>query len=411
MKKSMQRRHVDGNQKTSKGSFPTDPRNSTSQRKKLGILGGGQLARMLAESAHRLGIEIHILSENASDPAAQVARNWHQGSPHSLSDLAEFFRKVDLVTFESEFIDAGKIREALRKAKTPDLPFFPKLELIEKLQDRRDQKNLLVAAGLPTSVHLHSTARDEHLEFFNQHKKVVYKKRRGGYDGYGTFIVKSSKELETFLAAQNLSDFIVEKFIPFKRELAIVFARNAEGKITSMPLVETFQTQSRCDWVMGPLEHKGLGKLEKRIRTWLGKLDYVGVIAFELFESAKGELMVNEIAPRVHNSAHYSQDALTFSQFDLHLFSGLGFGLPRDLQLRGKSFVMLNLLGTEPSCLIRASLISGSLHWYGKLDSRPGRKMGHLNYISQVSGASLLKIANKERLLYFPHQLEKEKSS
>jgi 5-(carboxyamino)imidazole ribonucleotide synthase len=356
---------------------------------RVGILGGGQLARMLAQSAQQMGFEVHVLCPDAMEPAAQVTRFHHQGSPSSPRDLASLLKSVDAVTFESEFLDMDVLAQATREG----LRVFPEPSLMQILQDRRTQKDLLEKFKIPTAPfrridfpHELSEARKMFPAGF------VLKKARGGYDGYGTFYARRESDLD-LLARDFPGPSIAEKLIRFQRELAVV-AVCGEKDFCFLPLVESKQTQSRCDWVKGPVAHKAWPKMAKSIQKMLKKIGYRGVIAFELFDTGR-ELLVNEIAPRVHNSGHYSMQALSKSQFDLHWEAGLGLRF-QEPTLSTKAFVMTNLIGESTSSFRIPEGLTGKLHWYGKKDNRPGRKMGHLNYVG-ASAETLLRKALQER--------------
>ena len=195
-------------------------------------------------------------------------------------------------------------------------------------------------------------------------------------------------------AANDPQKFIAEKFIPFKRELACIFVRGRNGSTKVLPLVQSQAVNNRCDWVLGPITHPAFKKISAQILKMMKTLDYVGAMGVEFFDTGKN-LIVNEIAPRVHNSGHYSQDALNFSQFDLHLMAGLGLELP-EIKILDKSFVMTNLLGESEKEFSFPDKLTGKLHWYGKKENRPGRKMGHINYLGPA-GKSLLTKALLER--------------
>lgn len=371
------------------------PQNSFSFPFRVGFLGGGQLARMLALKAHQMGLEPHVLSEHRSDPAAQVSLFWHPGNPQNLKDLVEFAKTVDIVTFESEFLEGKLLQEFQKKIQTP---IYPRVSHLETLQDRWSQKQALEEASLPTSPFIKVTDQKSFLvacDFFEN--EVVFKKRHGGYDGNGTFILKSKKSLAPIQSQLEKINYhvIAEEFVPFQRELACVFARNPSGQVTALPLVESFQEYSRCSWVIGPVKHKAWPSLRKKIQNWLSKIDYVGVLAFELFDVGP-ELLINETAPRVHNSGHYSMDALTVDQFELHLRCLLDLPLPKENTFLAKNFAMINLLGRTSNPAWAPKNFQGRLHWYGKKDNRPGRKMGHLNLIGNNS-QKLLKLGLQER--------------
>lgn len=268
-----------------------------------------------------------------------------------------------------------------------------------KLQDRLIQKQLLEKYKITTSPFMEVSNRnqlDEALQKFP--KGLVLKKRRFGYDGYGTFIVRNRQNASKVegLLSEVKDGFIAESFVTFRRELALMAVRSINGEVSFLPLVESQQKDNRCFWVKGPLRHRSLGAITKKIKTLLGEIDYVGAIGFEFFDTAQG-LVVNEVAPRVHNSGHYSLDALNSDQFTLHIKALLGMKLGT-VELRKPGFAMLNLLGEmggPPTWNLPPNL---NLHWYGKSDNRPGRKMGHLTALGsgpQTALARLLK-AKKE---------------
>lgn len=359
-----------------------------STQKPLGILGGGQLARMMALRCHALGIPVSIYSENKADPAAQVVSQWFQGALTDEAALREFLNACRVVTFESEFMNAELLA---RVAKETETSVLPTPELMGGLQDRLTQKMLLERHGLPTAA-FHNV-RDENaarVSFDQFEGEVVFKKRKFGYDGYGTFVVRNEKALKKFLPelAKEPAGFICEKFVPFKREVAVVAVRSENGDLIRYPFVETFQEDSRCLWVKGPLASTAkLQKIGRDIDRFLNEIGYVGAMGIELFETRDGYL-VNELAPRVHNSGHYTQDAMTLDQFSAHVLSVMGRPLTKP-ELRSPGFAMVNLLGEssrEPSWEIPSDV---HFHWYGKAENRKGRKMGHYNVLSSTPSRAL----------------------
>jgi len=222
----------------------------------------------------------------------------------------------------------------------------------------------------------------------------VLKQRRFGYDGYGTFVVRSKKDFDESVLTKSRFGFIAEEFIGFKRELAVSFVRSTQAAFCTLPLVESVQHDSRCFSVHGPVRHVQLPKLKNAFKRLMHDLNYCGVLAVELFETSRG-LLVNELAPRVHNSAHYSQNALTTSQFEYHLRAGLGLPLP-EVELVRPGFAMVNLLGEGNQKIKLSYSDAGHLHWYGKSENRPGRKLGHLN-VTDSNAKRALKQALKWR--------------
>ncbi|RME17355.1 MAG: ATP-grasp domain-containing protein, partial [Bdellovibrio sp.] len=301
--------------------------------KKVGILGGGQLARMLVQKGADLGFEMHVLSESPEDPAAQVTSFWHQGAL-TRENVLEFSQHVSYLTFESEFLDI-KALKGVRKV------IYPKPSLMGKLRDRWFQKRLLEEYGIPTARYQRADQVTPTSPFYG--KRAVFKKRLFGYDGYGTSVMTGLKDWKK---APLSEDYIVEEWVPFQRELAVSFARNPQGQLSEFPLVETFQENSRCLWVKGPVFCRAFSTLKKKIKSFLEEIQYVGVIAFELFE-VQGQLLVNELAPRVHNSAHYSLNAASADQFTLHLKALVNAPLPSKVRALTGGFFMLNLLGRK----------------------------------------------------------------
>ena len=383
----------------SKSALKTDSKpksqNLSRESKPLGILGGGQLARMLALRAHEMGIPVAVLSESESDPAAQVTNLWTKGKLSDRATLKAFLKKCRLATFESEFLDAELLEKLEQETGTQ---IFPKPSDMRLIQDRLSQKTMLIENKLPTAAFIAvKTAAEARAAFATLGKKVVFKKRRFGYDGYGTFVIKSDAELEKF--AKGLSQipgheygFIAEKFIPFKREIAIMVARSANKTTVALPFVETFQEDSRCLWVKGPLQaskaqSKTLKAIVKKLEDFLSEIEYVGIMGVELFDTGK-DFVINELAPRVHNSGHYSQDALFEDQFVLHLKSILGCVITKP-KLNAPGFAMYNLIGHSKEAPAWHLTSDVKLHWYGKNENRPGRKMGHLNATAKTPNEAL----------------------
>lgn len=361
---------------------------------KIGFLGGGQLARMMALEAHRLGFEPHVYSASQEDPAAQVTAFHHPGKLQDFNKLQAFAQSMDHLTFESEFVPPEILLEL---EKNQNHKIYPKPLIMRKLQNRLSQKQTLEAFKIPTSPFIEIQEAHDLLAAWNTFQNgFVLKTLFGGYDGYGTFFAKSAsdlKSLEKKLQSDSES-YLAEKLISFRREVACVLVRNSLGQCQALPLVETYQTQGKCDWVRGPIQHKKWPNLQKRLFHMMKSLDYIGVLAVEMFDTG-AELWVNELAPRVHNSAHYSQNALLESQFALHLKAGLGLPLIPSAPL-SPQFVMVNLIGQSHQALEVGESLTGALHLYGKKENRPGRKMGHINYLGG-KGPALLKKAQKER--------------
>lgn len=358
---------------------------------KIGILGGGQLARMLAMSAHNLGAVPYILSMSEDDPAQQVVEKGFLGNPNDENSIRGFARYVDVITFESEFINGDTLVEAVPQHKKK---VFPSVACIRALQDRKSQKELLEMHKIPTAPWSVVTGEDSLLKLWDTWSAApfVIKKRRNGYDGYGTYIIKTKKNLADFIKQQahQPEGFIAEKFVHFKRELACIFSRTQNGHILQYPLVESFQKEARCFWVKGPIQHPKFATWSKKFKSLLEQIDYVGTIGVELFDDG-AQLLVNELAPRVHNTGHYTLNTPGINQFEAHLRCLLGMDLPPTIETP-PGFAMVNLIGTKglqhPSWSVAPE---AHLHWYGKSENRAGRKMGHINTVGQSPNDALKK--------------------
>lgn len=364
--------------------------------KPIGILGGGQLARMMALKAHEMGLPIAVLSEKANDPAAQVTPLWRQGSLNDPDSLLAFLKACSTVTFESEFMDAELLAKLELESGTP---IFPQPKEMARLQDRLSQKELIEKFSLPTAPFIAVRNQTEAQAAFDYlGGKVVFKKRRFGYDGYGTFVVRSEAEFKNFIAEleTNPYGFIAEAFIKFRRELALMVARGRNGQVLTLPFVETKQENSRCLWVKGPLrESAPLKKLKHDLERFLKGIGYVGVMGVELFDTPRG-MFINELAPRVHNSGHYSLDALSEDQFTIHLKAVLGHDLVNPKPL-ARGFAMMNLLGEHaqpPEWVLPPDI---RLHWYGKNENRIGRKMGHINALGSTPETALSLVRRRRK--------------
>lgn len=360
---------------------------------RLGILGSGQLATMLAQAARKRGIVVIIYTSDQQGPAHAHASCVIEGDLHDHRRLREFFSAADIITFENEFIDINAITRAQISMSTT---MMPRADLIYRLSDKIEQKMILqeLAIATPTTTalppNIDENILSDVIDKFHHH--CVLKWNRYGYDGKGVFLIdKSSSLSDAQLFCQRGVDFgatlFVEERVNFVRELAMVAVRSRSGEFAHYPLVVSEQARGVCKEIIGPaISYRVLKTQEIRVAEWMKRfahhLDFVGAFAFELFEEADGRLLVNEIAPRVHNSAHYTLDACVVNQFDNHLRAILGES--PDTTVKAPYFAMRNLLGpdhvaqnvTIPTCMLHPSI---ALHWYNKHETRPQRKLGHLN--------------------------------
>ncbi len=348
---------------------------------RVGVVGGGQLAWMMGAAASRLGIELVVQTPHANDPAISVAADSILAAIDDVNATAELATRCDVITFENEFVDL----DGLRTLEKQGVSFQPSLSSLDPLLDKYVQRCYLRDLGLPTPRFWQwDCSQDLPLDF-----PLVIKVRRHGYDGQGTFVVKDRASFDSICVKLKGLALLVEEFVPFDRELAVIAARSANGEMAIYPIVETQQEQQVCRLVIAPADISLQVKAEAEAiaRTLLNSLQAVGVFGIELFLTSDNQLLVNEIAPRTHNSGHFTIDACKTSQFEQHLRAVCQLPLG-NCDLNSAGAVMVNLLGYESAesdyleKRKQLAQIPGSfVHWYGKKESRPGRKLGHVTVL------------------------------
>ena len=340
----------------------------------IGILGGGQLGRMLAVAATRLGLNTHIYSPEVECPAALVAKQVSVGEFDDVERVLAFAKSCDAVTYEFENVPAMSA-----KAAASVVPLRPGARALDVSQDRLVEKSFLRAqlgldvAGFEDIGNVHDLRRAvKRLGL-----PCVLKTRRFGYDGKGQIIIRSEGEIDKAWEALSPAACILEAFIPFEREVSIVAARGVDGQIAAYPLTENVHRNHILHTSSAPAKQDD-GSAARMAGQILEHLDYVGVMGVEFFQMKDGELIVNEIAPRVHNSGHWTQDAGCIDQFEQHIRAVAGWPLGDARPRHG--VVMTNLIGDDVSDWKTLAKQPGThIHLYGKSDIRPGRKMGHVN--------------------------------
>lgn len=356
---------------------------------RVGVIGGGQLAWMMADAARSLAVDLIVQTPQASDPAVAIATETILAPVDDAAATAQLAAQCEVITFENEFIDL----EALTRLEKQGTRFYPQLSALAPLLDKYHQRCYLRDIGLPTPEFSTLEAADTLSARWLSYPTVL-KARRHGYDGQGTFILKGRADLEKIVADSAGQSWLVEEFVPFERELAIMAARSVTGEIVTYPVVETQQEAQVCRRV---LVTSDLATVEEEVEaiahTLLTRLNVVGIFGIELFLTRDGKVLVNEIAPRTHNSGHYTLDACITSQFEQHLRAVCGLPLG-DPTLKTEAAVMVNLLGYEHSqseYLEKRQQLSqipqAQVHWYGKTESRPGRKLGHVTVLVDVKDA------------------------
>lgn len=361
----------------------------------MGIIGGGQLARMLAQSATSLGCDIRVVESDPDCPAASVSAVLIEGSTSDLETLRKLAAQSDVVTLENEFIDS----RLLAALEAEGHIVRPTSATMEKVQDKLVQKQALEAAGLPVpAFRAVSSTADVAVAAESLGWPLVLKKRRNGYDGKGNATVRSEDEIADAWAKLDgeSCDLYVEQFCPFTAELAIIITRSAAGESVAYPLVTTVQKDHICHVVSVPAE---VGpdlavQAESMARQAITAMGGIGSFGVEMFLLADGQVLINELAPRVHNSGHYSIEGTVCSQFENHIRAVMGWPLG-STELRAPAVVMVNLLGHgegqgSPTGLGTALSVPGAhLHLYGKALSKRGRKMGHITALGATVAQAL----------------------
>jgi 5-(carboxyamino)imidazole ribonucleotide synthase len=346
----------------------------------IGILGGGQLGRMLALAAARLGLQTHIYSDAADAPAFQVTPRKSIARYDDEAALARFADDCDVLTYEFENIPAETV-EFLAARK----PVAPGAHALRIAQDRLEEKNFVTALGLKTApFHAVSSAADAKAAFAALGGEGILKTRRFGYDGKGQAHVTSAEEAMRAFEKFNAVPCILEGLVDFAFEASVIAARGADGGFAAFDVPQNTHENHilRRSRVPSPLSAAGEEEAKTLARRLGGALDYVGVFAVELFVGHDGALLVNEIAPRVHNSGHWTIEACSCSQFEQHIRAVAGWPLG-DTARHGDA-VMENIIGAEADAWESLSR-SGALHLYGKHAARMGRKMGHVTRVTPRS--------------------------
>ena len=351
-------------------TFPLPP-NAT-----IGLVGGGQLGRMSALAAARLGYRCHILTRERDSPASQVSAGATISDYSEPSGLRAFAAAVDVISFEFENVDAEGL-DLLASLK----PVRPSPAILRTSQDRVLEKSFLNGAGVPTAPWAPVENYDGLVSAIERiGLPAVLKTTRFGYDGKGQAMLRQPSDLAGAFAALSPKPLILEGFIDFALEISVVVARGADGGYSAFDTVENRHRNHILDLTLAPARipeavHSRAQAIARRVAD---ALDLVGLLAVEMFVDRDGKVLVNEIAPRPHNSGHWTIDACPASQFELHIRAIAGLPLPP--AVRHSDAVMKNLVGPEETALWPAILGTPGLipHLYGKTEARPGRKMGHV---------------------------------
>ncbi|HMI07712.1 MAG TPA: 5-(carboxyamino)imidazole ribonucleotide synthase [Flavobacterium sp.] len=355
---------------------------------KLGILGGGQLGKMLLAETRKFDIQTYVLDPSDEAPCRIACNKFFQGSLTDFDTVYNFGKQVDVLTFEIELVNL----EALEKLEAEGIKVFPSPKTLKQIQNKGKQKDFYVENGIPTAPHerffalpdLETALDNEELGF-----PFVWKSAEFGYDGNGVKVVRTIVDLENL---PNV-ECIAEEMVPFKNELAVIVARNVSGEIKTYPVVEMeFHPEAnQVEYVICParIDEKVAHKAREIALQVSEKFNHVGLLAVEMFQTENDDILVNEVAPRPHNSGHHTIEASYTSQFENHLRAILDLPLGNtDSKVAG---IMVNLVGAENYSgpvvyenIEKIMAIDGvTPHIYGKRETRPFRKMGHVTIVNE----------------------------
>ncbi len=359
-----------------------------STNKKIGILGGGQLGKMLLYNTRKWDIKTYVLDPSDEAPAKLACDIFIQGDLMNYETVINFGKKVDVLTIEIENINI----KALYKLKEIGIKIFPQPEIIEIIQNKSSQKEFYIKNNIPTSDYINFSGIESLKNAIAKgilSFPFVWKACKMGYDGYGVSIIRKNKDLENLLDCKC----IAEDFIPFKNELSIIIARREQGEIKEYPIVEMefHQTSNQVEYVICParISRDIMSKAKKVALKVSEKYNHIGLLAIEMFLTETDEILVNEVAPRPHNSGHLTIESSYTSQFEQHIRAILNLPLGNsDIIIPG---VMVNLVGKENHAgpviyknIDQILAIEGvTPHIYGKKQTRPYRKMGHISIVNK----------------------------
>lgn len=353
----------------------------------VGVVGGGQLARMMGPAATELGIELRVLAEAEDSCAIPAAAQHRVGDYTDLSTLLDFADGVDALTFDHEHVPNHHLQALL----TAGVAVEPRPDALVHAQDKIVMRRAVETLGLPNPRWAEVTSVDDLVSFADGQWPVVLKTPRGGYDGKGVLLVRSEQEAHhgtaaDWFAAGTFPSLLAEEAVPFTRELSALVARSPSGEVRSWPVVESIQVDGVCDEVLAPapgLDQDLAHAAEQAARRLATELNVTGVMAVELFDVAGRGFLINELAMRPHNSGHWSMNGSVTSQFEQHLRAVLDLPLG-DTGFTGGATVMKNILGGDCPDLFRGfttamtRVPAAKIHLYGK-GVRAGRKVGHIN--------------------------------
>ncbi|KAI7852737.1 phosphoribosylaminoimidazole carboxylase [Circinella umbellata] len=358
---------------------------------KVGILGGGQLGRMMVEAASRLNLSVTILDAPTDAPAKQIesTQSHIHGAFKDASKIRELAEKVDVLTVEIEHVDADVLGEIEAEGK---VKVHPSAKTVKTIQDKYAQKQHLSSNGIPLADYLDTPDETAVLAAGKQFGyPFMLKSKTMAYDGKGNYVVKTEADVKPAMEALKNLPLYAEKWAPFVKELAVMVVRRANGEVRAYPMVETIHKNSICHLVIAPAQVDGaiLNKAQKIAMDAIKTFPGAGIFGVEMFLMQDGAILLNEIAPRPHNSGHYTIEACDTSQYENHMRAILDMPLG-STAMKVPASIMVNILGsstdmTECYKPCHEALVTegATIHLYGKKECRAGRKMGHITVVGE----------------------------
>lgn len=368
--------------------------------KRIGIIGGGQLARMMGAPARELGFYVTVLDPMPESPALEMVDEQLIGEYGDAEAVRALGEKADYVTFEAEQVNWDALRALA-------MPVHPAPDTLEVLVNKLKQKQLLQQLGVPTAAFYEVLSMADVMRAAEEFGfPLMLKAAENAYDGRGNYLIKSVEDIQAGLAKFQDRILYIEQFVPFTKELAIMVARGQDGQIVTYPVVETIHKNHICHTVLAPapVEAAVHAQATEFATAVMRQLAGAGVFGFELFLTGEGQVLINEIAPRVHNSGHYTIEACKTSQFEQHIRAITGLPLGNSA-MTVPAAVMVNILGdrsgpAQVDGITAAHKIPGvSVHIYGKKDTRPERKMGHITAVADTLEQALANAQAAHKLI------------
>ena len=379
----------------------------------VGIIGGGQLGKMIAHEARRMSLRVIVLDPTKECPASGIADEQIVADFKNEEAIMQLAQKSDILTYEIELANS----RALKDLEARDYPVRPSPETLQIVQNKFRQKSFLRQHKIEVADFEHVMSKDHLYQLCNDFGfPVMLKACENSYDGRGNFLITSPEQIGNAFSYFSGNDLMVERFVPFTKEISIMVARNPSGDVESFPVAENIHKDGILDTTIVParINEEVKLKAKRMAEMTLEVLKGAGIFGIEMFVTNKGDVLINEIAPRPHNSGHYTNEACSVSQFEQHLRAVLDLPLSKPELLCPA--VMVNILGNEDSTgsyviegLRRLLSVPGvKLYVYGKKTSKPGRKLGHIIATGSTVEEALMRAANARTTFEVTAKMTKE---